>query len=68
VEQKRFNVERIVAVLKQAEAGVPPAELIRAKVRLEMKDDNSAARLVICPDPENKLAFDYQYIVMPLRE
>jgi putative transposase len=29
VKQKRFNVERIVAVLKQAEAGVPLAELIR---------------------------------------
>jgi putative transposase len=29
VKQKRFNVEQIVAVLKQAEAGVPLAELIR---------------------------------------
>jgi putative transposase len=29
VKQKRFNVEQIVAVLKQAEAGVPIAELIR---------------------------------------
>ena len=29
MEQKRFNVEQIVAVLKQAEAGVPLAELIR---------------------------------------
>ena len=29
MEQKRFNVEQIVAVLKQAEAGVPLDELIR---------------------------------------
>jgi putative transposase len=29
VKQKRFTVEQIVAVLKQAEAGVPMAELIR---------------------------------------
>jgi putative transposase len=29
VKRKRFNVEQIVAVLKQAEAGVPLAELIR---------------------------------------
>jgi putative transposase len=29
VKHKRFNVEQIVAVLKQAEAGVPPAALIR---------------------------------------
>ena len=27
MKQKRFNVEQIVAVLKQAEAGVPLAEL-----------------------------------------
>ena len=29
MKKKRFNVEQIVAVLKQAEAGVPLAELIR---------------------------------------
>ena len=29
MKHKRFNVEQIVAVLKQAEAGVPLAELIR---------------------------------------
>ena len=29
MKQKRFNGEQIVAVLKQAEAGVPLAELIR---------------------------------------
>ena len=29
MKQKRFNVEQIVAVLKQAGAGVPLAELIR---------------------------------------
>jgi putative transposase len=29
LKQKRFNVEQIVAVLKQAEAGVPLAELLR---------------------------------------
>jgi putative transposase len=29
VKHKSFNVEQIVAVLKQAEAGVPLAELIR---------------------------------------
>ena len=29
MKQKRFNVEQIVAVLKQAEAGVPLAELLR---------------------------------------
>jgi putative transposase len=29
VKHKRFNVEQIVAVWKQAEAGVPLAELIR---------------------------------------
>ena len=29
MKQKRFNVEQIVAVLKQAEAGVPLVELIR---------------------------------------
>jgi putative transposase len=29
VKQKRFNVEQILSVLKQAEAGVPRAELIR---------------------------------------
>lgn len=29
MKQKRFNVEQIVGVLKQAEAGVPLAELIR---------------------------------------
>ena len=29
MKRKRFNVEPIVAVLKQAEAGVPLAELIR---------------------------------------
>jgi putative transposase len=29
VKQKRFNVEQIVAVLKQTEAGVPLVELIR---------------------------------------
>ena len=29
MKQKRFNVEQIVAVLKQVEAGVPLAELIR---------------------------------------
>jgi len=29
VKQKRFNLEQIVAVLKQAEAGVPLVELIR---------------------------------------
>jgi putative transposase len=29
VKQKRFNVEQIVAVLKQAEAGVPLVELLR---------------------------------------
>jgi putative transposase len=29
VKRKRFSVEQIVAVLKQAEAGTPVAELIR---------------------------------------
>ena len=29
MKRKRFNVEQIVAVLKQAEVGVPIAELIR---------------------------------------
>lgn len=29
MKRKRFNVEQIVAVLKQAEAGVPLVELIR---------------------------------------
>jgi putative transposase len=29
VKQKRFSVEQIVAVLKQAEAGVPLSELLR---------------------------------------
>ena len=29
MKQKRFSVEQIAAVLKQAEAGVPVAELIR---------------------------------------
>lgn len=29
MKQRRFTVEQIVAVLKQAEAGVPLAELIR---------------------------------------
>ena len=29
MKRKRFNVEQIVAVLKQAEAGVPLAELMR---------------------------------------
>ncbi len=29
MKRKRFSVEQIVAVLKQAEAGVPIAELIR---------------------------------------
>ena len=29
MKQKRFNAEQIVAALKQAEAGVPLAELIR---------------------------------------
>lgn len=29
MKQKRFNVEQIVAVLKQAEAGVPLAQVIR---------------------------------------
>jgi transposase-like protein len=29
VKQKRFSVKQIVAVLKQAEAGVPLAELLR---------------------------------------
>lgn len=29
MKQKRFNVEQIVAVLKQAEAGAPLSELIR---------------------------------------
>lgn len=29
MKRKRFSVERIVAVLKQAEAGTPVAELIR---------------------------------------
>ena len=29
MKRKRFSVEQIVAVLKQAEAGVPVAELIR---------------------------------------
>lgn len=29
MKRKRFNVEQIVAVLKQAEAGVPLGELIR---------------------------------------
>jgi len=29
VKRKRFSVEQIVAVLKQAEVGVPMAELIR---------------------------------------
>jgi hypothetical protein len=29
VKKKRFSVEQIVAVLKQAEVGVPVAELIR---------------------------------------
>ena len=32
MKQKRFNVEQIVAVLKQAEAGVLLAELIRRVV------------------------------------
>ena len=30
-----------------------------ANVRLEMKDENSAARLVVCPDPEDKSAVNY---------
>ena len=29
MKQKRFNIEQIVAVLKQAEAGVPLAEVIQ---------------------------------------
>ena len=29
MKHKRFNIEQIVAVLKQSEAGVPLAELIR---------------------------------------
>jgi putative transposase len=33
VRQKRFNVEQIVAVLKQVEAGVPLVGLIR-RVRI----------------------------------
>jgi len=33
VKHKRFTVEQIVAVLKQAEVGVPMAELIR-RVRI----------------------------------
>jgi putative transposase len=32
VKQKRFSVEQIVAVLKQAEAGVPLADLLRRRV------------------------------------
>jgi putative transposase len=34
-KQKRFNVKQIVAVLKQAEAGVPLVELIR---RMEISE------------------------------
>jgi hypothetical protein len=34
VKRKRFSVEQIVAVLKQAEIGVPVAELIRQVGRL----------------------------------
>ena len=32
MKQKRFSVEQIVAVLKQAEAGVPLAELLAESV------------------------------------
>ena len=38
-----------------------------AKIRLEMKNENPAARLVTCPDPEDKSALNYQYVVMPMR-
>jgi putative transposase len=36
VKRKRFSVEQIVAVLKQAELGIPVAELIR-----QVGDSNS---------------------------
>jgi putative transposase len=32
VKKKRFSVEQIVAVLKEAELGTPAAELIRGRV------------------------------------
>ena len=34
MKHKRFIIEQTVAILKQAETGVPPAELIR-----EVKED-----------------------------
>ncbi len=35
MKRKRFSVEQIVAVLKQAEVGVPVAELTLDKVMLQ---------------------------------
>ncbi len=40
MKKKRFSVEQIVAVMKQAEAGVPVAELIR-KVGISEQTFNS---------------------------
>ncbi len=39
MKKKRFSVERVVAVLKQAELGVPVAEVIR-KVRISKQTFN----------------------------
>jgi DNA polymerase III subunit beta len=38
-----------------------------AKVRLELKDGESAALMVVVPDAEEKAPLSYRYVCMPLR-
>jgi len=45
VKQKRFTVEQIVAVLKQAEAGVPLVELVRQLKQLQ--EENTRLKQVV---------------------
>ena|ERR1039458_6577267 len=47
MKKKRFGVEQIVGVLKQAEVGVPVVELIR-KVGISVKYIGPAPYLAVC--------------------
>ena len=55
MKRKRYSVEQIVAVLKQAEMGKPMAELPQAVYRLSSSDD--LRHVIEVPDRPNGLAF-----------
>jgi putative transposase len=70
VKKKRFSVEQIVAILKQAELGIPVAELIRQVGVSEQtrghKDPRIALRIRIREIAQTRVRYGYRKIVVLL--